>query len=204
MKKLQSLWILFLSMFKIGLFTFGGGYAMINLLENEFVEKRKWLSNEEFMDLVVISESTPGPIAINCSTYIGYKVGKILGALIATIAMCIPSFVIIFIISLFFNQFLENTYFAAAFRGIQICVVFLIVRAGITMAKKIKKTWFHILVFLATFLTMVLLSLFAVNFSSIFYILIGGALGLFVYSIGYIKEKRKKKTVESEGKDDLS
>ena len=154
MKKLQSLWILFLSMFKIGLFTFGGGYAMINLLENEFVEKRKWLSNEEFMDLVVISESTPGPIAINCSTYIGYKVGKILGALIATIAMCIPSFVIIFIISLFFNQFLENTYFAAAFRGIQICVVFLIVRAGITMAKKIKKTWFHILVFLATFLTM--------------------------------------------------
>ena len=72
------------------------------------------------------------------------------------------------------------------------------------MAKKIKKTWFHILVFLATFLTMVLLSLFAVNFSSIFYILIGGALGLFVYSIGYIKEKRKKKTVESEGKDDLS
>ena len=204
MKKLQSLWILFLSMLKIGLFTFGGGYAMINLLENEFVEKRKWLSNEEFMDLVVISESTPGPIAINCSTYIGYKVGKILGALIATIAMCIPSFVIIFIISLFFNQFLENTYFAAAFRGIQICVVFLIVRAGITMAKKIKKTWFHILVFLATFLTMVLLSLFAVNFSSIFYILIGGALGLFVYSIGYIKEKRKKKTVESEGKDDLS
>ncbi len=204
MKKFQSLWILFYTMFKIGLFTFGGGYAMINLLENEFVEKRKWISNEEFMDLVVISESTPGPIAINCSTYIGFKVEKVLGAIISTIAMCIPSFVIIYVISLFFNQFLENKYFAAAFRGIQVCVVFLIVRAGFTMAKKIKKSWFSILVFLATFITMTLLSLFAVNFSSIFYILIGGAMGLLVYSIGYIKEKRKKKPVEREKKDDLS
>lgn len=198
MKKLKSLCILFLTMLKIGLFTFGGGYAMINLLENEFVEKRKWLNNDEFMDLVTIAESTPGPIAINCATYIGYKTEKFLGAIMATIAMCIPSFVIIFVISLFFDKFLENKYFAAAFKGIQICVLFLIFCAGLKMAKKIKKSVFNIIIFVATFASMLLLSLFAVNFSSIFYILISGVLGLFIYVIGYIKAKRKEKKLNDE------
>ncbi len=76
MNKLKSLGLLFLSMLKIGLFTFGGGYAMISLLENEFVTKKKWINSDEFLDLVAIAESTPGPIAINCATYIGYKTEK--------------------------------------------------------------------------------------------------------------------------------
>ncbi len=185
-------------MLKIGLFTFGGGYAMINLLENEFVEKRKWLNNEEFWDLVTIAESTPGPIAINCATYIGYKTEKLLGSIVATLAMCIPSFVIIFVISLFFDKFLENVYFAAAFKGIQICVLFLICSAGFKMAKKIEKSAFNIIVFIATFASMILLSLFAVNFSSIFYILISGALGLLIYTVGYIINKRKEKKSDNE------
>ena len=79
MKKAKSLLSLFLSMFKIGLFTFGGGYAMIHLLENEFVSRKEWLDSDEFLDLVAIAESTPGPIAINCATYIGYKKEKITG-----------------------------------------------------------------------------------------------------------------------------
>ena len=103
--RLKSLWLLFITMLKIGLFTFGGGYAMIHLLENEFVSKKKWIEEDEFMDLVAIAESTPGPIAINCSTYIGYKKERILGAVLATLGMCIPSFTIIFLISLFFNLF---------------------------------------------------------------------------------------------------
>ena len=107
MKRLRSLFQLFLSMFKIGLFTFGGGYAMINLLDNEFVGRKKWIESDEFMDLVAIAESTPGPIAINCSTYIGYKREGILGALFATAGMCLPSFVIIYLISLFFDSFLS-------------------------------------------------------------------------------------------------
>ncbi len=197
MKKLKSLCLLFISMLKIGLFTFGGGYAMINLLEHEFVEKRKWLSSEEFLDLVTIAESTPGPIAINCSTYIGYKTEKLSGAIISTIAMCIPSFVIIFAISLFFDKFLENVYFAAAFKGIQICVLFLILCAGFKLGKKVKKSAFNIVIFIATFASMILISLFAVNFSSIFYILISGALGLLVYTIGYIANKRKQKEAAS-------
>ena len=189
MKKIRLLFELFLSMLKIGLFTFGGGYAMINLLDNEFVERKKWLTGEEFMNLVAIAESTPGPIAINCSTYIGYKRAGFLGALFATLGMCIPSFAIIYLISLFFNSFLEIKWVASAFRGIQVCVVFLILSAGLKMLKKIKKTVFNVAVMLITFCAMILFSLFSVSFSSIFYILISGLIGLLIYTGGYFRNK---------------
>lgn len=190
MNKIRSLLELFLSMMKIGLFTFGGGYAMIHLLDNEFVGRRKWIDSEEFIDLVVIAESTPGPIAINCATYIGYKKDKFLGALIATLGMCIPSFTIVYFISLFFNQFLAIPWVASAFKGIQICVVFLILSAGFKMLKKIKKTAFNIIVMSITLISMLAHSLYSVEFSSIFYILIFGSVGLLFYAIGYIKEKK--------------
>lgn len=105
MKKIKSLWQISIAMFKIGLFTFGGGYAMIGLLENEFINHKKWINGEEFMDLVTIAESTLDPIAINCATYIGYKKEKIIGAIIATLGMCLPSFTIIYLISLFLINF---------------------------------------------------------------------------------------------------
>lgn len=197
-RRLKSLWLLFITMLKIGLFTFGGGYAMIHLLENEFVSKKKWIEEEEFMDLVAIAESTPGPIAINCSTYIGYKKEKILGAVLATLGMCIPSFTIIFLISLFFNQFLAIGWVASAFKGIQVCVVFLILSAGVKMLKKMKKNPFNLIVLSATFLCMVAFSLFAVDFSSIFYILISGFVGLVIYLIGYFKSKKMPEKKEGE------
>lgn len=190
MKTFKTLWLLFISMLKIGLFTFGGGYAMIHILDNEFVGKKKWLDHDEFMDLVAIAESTPGPIAINCATYIGYKKEKILGAMIATLGMALPSFCIIYLISLFFNQFLSIAWVASAFKGIQVCVVYLIVSAGLKMLKKIKKTVFTVIVATLTFVCMLLFSLFAVSFSSIFYILISGGVGLLLYAIGYIKSKK--------------
>lgn len=190
MKKLKSLGELFLSMLKIGLFTFGGGYAMISLLDNEFVNKKKWIETDEFFDLVAVAESTPGPIAINCATYIGYKTEKLLGAIFATLGMITPSLVIIYCISLFFNQFLSTAWVASAFKGIQICVVFLIFSAGLKMLKKIKKTAFSVSIMSITFLCMVIFNLFAVDFSSIFYILISGSIGLFLYAINYIKSKK--------------
>ena len=190
MNKVKNLWLLFISMLKIGLFTFGGGYAMISLLENEFVSNKKWLDHEEFLDLVAIAESTPGPIAINCATYIGFKKSGVLGAVFATLGMVIPSFTIIYLISLFFNRFLEITWVASAFKGIQICIVFLILSAGLKMLKKIKKNPFTVSVTLITFVCMVILGLFAVNFSSVFYILISGSFGLLIYAIGYIKGKK--------------
>ena len=196
--RLKSLWLLFINMLKIGLFTFGGGYAMIHLLENEFVSKKKWIEEDEFMDLVAIAESTPGPIAINCSTYIGYKKEKILGAVLATLGMCIPSFTIIFFISLFFNQFLSIGWVASAFKGIQVCVVFLILSAGVKMLKKMKKKPFNLIVMSATFLCMVAFGMFAVSFSSIFYILISGFVGLLIYLIGYFKSKKSPEQKEGE------
>ena len=174
MNKFKSLTGLFFAMLKIGLFTFGGGYAMIHLLDDEFVERKKWIDADEFTDLVAIAESTPGPIAINCSTYIGYKREGLLGAIAATLGMCIPSFVIIYLISLFFDQFLTVSWVASAFRGIQACVVFLILSAGIKMLKKMKKTPFSITVAVITFVSMIAFSLFSISFSSIFYILIFG------------------------------
>ena len=185
---------LFLTFLKIGAFTFGGGYAMIALFEREFVEKKKWLTHEEFIDLVAIAESTPGPIAINCSTYIGYKKAKILGAVVSTIGMCIPSCVIIYIIYLFFRDVLTVQIVAAAFKGIQACVIFLILSAGIRLLKSIKVTPFNVAVFVLTFLCMVLFFIFGVGFSSIFFILISGCAGLLVYLIGaaHSKEKERK------------
>ena len=178
-------------MFKIGLFTFGGGYAMIALLENEFVSKKEWIEKDEFLDMVAIAESTPGPIAINAATYIGYKMLGFLGSLTATVAVCIPSFVIIYAISLFFDAFLSLTLVAYAFRGIQVCVIWLILSAGLKMLSRMKKTAFNILILSAVVLCMVAFSVFSVSFSTIFYILISGGIGLFMYLIGLLRKRKE-------------
>lgn len=188
MNKIKGYISLFLTMLKIGLFTFGGGYAMIALLENEFVEKKKWLEKDEFLDVAAIAESTPGPIAINAATYIGYKNTGMIGSMIATLGICIPSFVIIYAISLFLDAFLSLTLVAYAFKGIQICVVYLIISAGLKMLKQMKKTAFNIIIVSITIICMVVFSLFSVKFSTIFYILISGACGVVVYLLGIIKK----------------
>lgn len=181
---------MFLTMLKIGLFTFGGGYAMIALLEDEFVSKKKWVDHEEFLDIAAIAESTPGPIAINAATYIGYKLFGILGSIVATVAICIPSFVIIYAISLFFDAFLSFTLVAYAFRGIQVCVVYLILSAGLKMLRKMKKTAFNIAVISSVTLLTLTFSVLAVNVSSIFLILVCGIAGLTVYLIKNINDTR--------------
>ena len=192
MRKIKDYLSLFLTMMKIGLFTFGGGYAMIALIENEFVEKKKWLDKDEFLDVAAIAESTPGPIAINAATYIGYKNSGIIGSMIATLGICIPSFVIIYAISLFFDAFLSFTLVAYAFKAIQICVVYLILTAGLKMLKQIKKTTFNVIIILITLICMIVFSLFAVKFSTIFYILISGACGVAVYLLCKIRKEEKQ------------
>lgn len=192
MRKIKDYLSLFLTMLKIGLFTFGGGYAMIAMLENEFVEKKKWLDKDEFLDVAAIAESTPGPIAINAATYIGYKNSGIIGSIIATLGICIPSFVIIYAISLFFDDFLSFTFVAYAFKGIQICVVYLILTAGLKMLKQMKKTTFNMIIISLTLICMIVFSLFAVKFSTIFYIMISGACGVAVYLLGKIRNEEKQ------------
>ena len=130
---------LFLTFAKIGAFTFGGGYAMIALIEDVCVAKKKWLTSEELATITAIAESTPGPIAINCATYTGYKKAGWKGAISATLGMILPSFLIIYMISLFFDNFLEIAIVAKAFKGIKIAVGILIAQAAINMWRKKKK-----------------------------------------------------------------
>lgn len=184
----KSLGTLFFTFFKIGLFTFGGGYAMIALLEEEFIQRRKWLDKDEFLDMAAIAESTPGPVAINSATYIGYKLAKVPGAATATVAVCLPSFLIIYAISLFFEQFTQLTVIANAFKGIQVCVIYLIFSAGVRMLKALDKSPFATGVLAAVMLVMVGLSLAGVSVSSILLILLSGAAGVAAWLIGRRKE----------------
>ncbi len=193
MNKLKNSIKLFLTMFKIGLFTFAVGYAMHALLENEFVEKRGWLTKEEFLNMLAIAESTPGPIAINSATYIGYKTAGVLGSAFATLGVCLPSFIIIYIISLFFDAFLKLKFVQYAFLGIRACVVYLIASAGFKLFKGLKKNALSIIIFIAVFALMTALSIFAIKFSTVFYILICGTIGLMAYLIGLISRKGAQK-----------
>ena len=184
----KSLETLFFTFFKIGLFTFGGGYAMIALLEEEFIQRRKWLDKDEFLDMTAIAESTPGPVAINSATYLGYKLAKVPGAATATVAVCLPSFLIIYAISLFFEQFTQLTVIANAFKGIQVCVIYLIFSAGVRMLKALDKSPFATGVLAAVMLVMVGLSLAGVSVSSILLILLSGAACVAAWLIGRRKE----------------
>lgn len=190
MKKSKLLWQLFATLFKIGLFTFGGGYAMIAFFEREFVENKKWLEKEEFLDMIAIAESTPGPIAINSATYVGYKQAGVLGSAFATMGVVLPSFIIIYVISLFLDAFLSLELVGYAFRGIQAGVVYLILSAGVKMFKGLKKDPFSMIILGVVLVCMILFSIFAVNFSAILFILISGVVGLVVYAIR-LKNKRE-------------
>lgn len=187
-QEVKSLETLFFTFFKIGLFTFGGGYAMIALLEEEFIQRRRWLDKDEFLDMTAIAESTPGPVAINSATYLGYKLAKVPGAATATVAVCLPSFLIIYAISLFFEQFTQLTVIANAFKGIQVCVIYLIFSAGVRMLKALDKSPFATGVLAAVMLVMVGLSLAGVSVSSILLILLSGAAGVVAWLIDRRKE----------------
>ena len=174
---------LFLTFAKIGLFTFGGGYAMISLIENQCVERKKWITHDEMMNITVIAESTPGPIAINCATFVGYKQAGLLGSLIATLGIVIPSFLIIFAISMFLNQFLEITWIANAFKGIKIAVGLLILDAAITMIRKMQKKWLPLSIMIGSCIAMLLINIFSWNFSSITLMLIAAIISLTIFTI---------------------
>ncbi len=178
---------LFLTFMKIGLFTFGGGYAMISIIENECVEMKKWITHEDMMNITVIAESTPGPIAINCATFVGYKQKGIWGGIAATVGVVVPSFVIIYTISMFLDRFLEITLIANAFRGIQVAVGILIIRVAVNMLKKSKMELFHKIVFAAALLTMLAVDIFALNFSSITLIVIAGIVTFIAFKLKEMK-----------------
>lgn len=191
-KRIKDNLYLFAVFFKLGLFTFGGGYAMIPTLKEEVVENKKWLTEDEMIEVLAIAESTPGPIAINMATYIGFKQGKLCGSFMATLGVVLPSLIIIFIISLLFDQFISNKYVAAAFVGIKACVAFLIMKAGWGMLVKMKKDVFNLIIFPIIFILMIVLELTSTSFSSIYLILSGGVLCVVINLLKSIKKKEMK------------
>ena len=174
---------LFLTFAKIGLFTFGGGYAMIALIENNCIGKKQWITHDEMMNITVIAESTPGPIAINCATYIGYKQKGFVGALIATIGMILPSFCIIFAISMFLDHFLEITWIEHAFQGIKIAVGILILDAAIKILQKMHRKPMPITIMLCACTAMLLINIFSVRISSIILMLTAGFVSLIIFLV---------------------
>ena len=199
-QKRVSLWQLFLTFFKTGLFTFGGGYAMISILQEELVTNKKWITSEDMLDMLVIAESTPGVIAVNTATSVGFKVRGVLGAIVATLGVVLPSFLIIAALTFFINEFSENPWYQAAFTGIQACVTILIINAFVKLCKQIERTWFSIVLLIAAFSVAVF-----TNFDVIFIILIGGTLGVAYTLVKEIIDRKKKKAlplVESERLDE--
>lgn len=188
-KKPHRLLELFLTFFKIGLFTFGGGYAMIALIEDEVSTKKKWISKEELADVITIAESTPGPIAINSATYIGYKTCNVLGSAVATIGVVLPSLIIIFAISMFFDLFMSFEIVEYAFLGIKCAVGLIILRTGWKMIKSFKKTPLHWILFAIAIIAISIINIFAIKFSSVYFVLLGAIIGLFVYFLDKNKQK---------------
>ena len=168
----------FLVFAKIGMFTFGGGYAMISIIENICVEQKKWISHDEMMNLTIIAESTPGPIAINAATFVGYKQAGIPGSIVATVGMALPSFVIIYLISAVLDNFLEILWIANAFKGIKIGVGLLIFNVALTMLKKIKPKPMPRVIAGCACTVMLAVNFLSLNFSTIALLILAGAVGL--------------------------
>lgn len=192
MPKAKKVLRMFLVMVKIGLFTFGGGYAMIALLESELVAKQKWLEKDEFLDMIAVAESTPGPVAVNMATFIGYRQGGVAGAAFSTLGVCLPSFLIIFGISFFFDAFLSLSYVSYAFKGIRVCVIYLILSSGWKLLKTMERTPFSLLLFGTVFSALLIFSLLSVRFSSVLYILLSALAGFFLYLIQKIRKGADK------------
>lgn len=173
---------LFLTFTKIGLFTFGGGYAMVPVIEHACVEQKQWITHDDMMNITVIAESTPGPIAINCATFVGYRQKGLIGAIAATLGIVLPSLMIIFLIALLLDGFLEITVVRNAFKGIKLAVGLLILDAALRMIKKMPKKPLPRLIMGGTALMMTIITFFSLRFSSVALLLTAGLISLLLYA----------------------
>jgi len=176
---------IFTTFFKIGCFTFGGGYAMIPLIEREIVTKKGWVKEEEVIDVFAVAQSAPGAIAINSSTIVGYKIAGLKGALAATLGVVLPSFIIITIIATFFARFQDNPIVKAAFRGIAPSVVALILMASVKVGKAVIKDKLEVVILALSIIMVVVFKM-----SAILVIIVGAAVGLLIYQLspGRVKQ----------------
>lgn len=183
MKRYAELFKLFSVFFRIGLFTFGGGYAMISIVETECVERRHWITQEEMDDLIVVAESTPGPIAINCATYVGARHCGFLGAVCGTLGMVFPSFLVIFLLSRFMDDFLEIRFIANAFRGIKLAVGILILDAGRRLFLRLPKKILPLTIFFLSLIGALLINYLSLRLSSMVLMLAAAGISLLFFAI---------------------
>ena len=172
---------------KIGAFTFGGGYAMIPLLQREVAQKREWINDDDILEVIAIAESTPGPIAINSATFVGYQTAGVLGSLCATLGVVLPSFVIILLISFFLRQFMEYNVVRYAFAGIRAGVMALVIKAFVSMYKQCPKSAVAYGIMAAAFLIAVF-----TNVSAILIIAFSALVGLITFLVLDKKEEQTK------------
>ena len=184
-EKLKKVFQLFITFIKIGAFTFGGGYAMVPLIQRETVEKKKWINDDDILEIVAIAESTPGPIAVNSATFVGYKTAGVLGAAAATIGVVLPSFTIIYFISFVIDKFENNTAVKYAFSGVRAGVLALIIKALWTMSKNSAK---NIISFIITAFAFIFAAL---NINVIYIILACAVTGIVSSLIMSGREKKK-------------
>lgn len=181
---------LFFTFANIGLFTFGGGYAMLSMIEHHCVEQKQWITHDEMMNITVIAESTPGPIAINCATFTGYRQAGFFGALAATLGIVFPSFAVIYVISRFLDHFLEITLIAHAFQGIKIGAGLLILDAAVVMIQKMPKKLLPRIIMIFSAAAMLMISAFSWNFSSISLMLTAAAVSLCIFLLKEVSQKK--------------
>ncbi len=177
---MKILFELFITFFKIGLFTFGGGYAMIPLIEKEVVDNKKWVLKDDIYNYFAISQSFPGAIAINSSTLIGYKIKGVAGAIISTLGVILPSYIIITIIAMTFTYFINNNYVKSVFLGINAAVIFLLLTASIKLTKSSVKSYFSVFILIMSFIFML------IRINPIFIIMSAIIIGI----IKYLGEKK--------------
>ena len=187
--KFTTILQLFITFFKVGILTFGGGYAMIPIIQKEVVEKRKWLPESDILDILAISESTPGPIAVNSATYVGFKVAGFWGSFFATLGLAIPSFAIILAISFFYEKFMTWHIVAAAFKGLKVGVIILLSMAVLKLRKGVKSDLISIILFIFTLIGMLVATFvfplieFTIPSISLIFIAIGILVGIIITAL---------------------
>ena len=179
---MKELWYLYASFFKIGGLTFGGGLTMLPMLKYELVEKRGWVTEDELLDYYAVGQCTPGIIAVNVSTFVGYKRKGILGGIFSTLGMVSPSLIIVSILALFLEQFMSNEIVAHAVAGIKVVVCALMLNTVITMAKKSIVSAIGGMIAVVSFLLAVFTPI-----PTVLLVVIAGILGIMLYKMGGLK-----------------
>lgn len=174
---------MFLTFLKLGFLCIGGGNTMVSMLEGELIDKKKWITSEELIEMIAVAEVTPGPIAINIATYIGYKRGKILGALMTTLGIVIPPVICMFLIATFLDKLIQYKFINYALTGIKCGVIVLLISVAVSLIKKTKLDLFGILGLILVVSSKLVLDVFNISFSAVYYILAGAVLGIIIYAL---------------------